>query len=138
MPAKPPATSNVPTARQRATIDCFPAMFHAGRSRPIIVVFGFAGKRAVASGHGATPTSVPQKETHGDLPGKTIQIRTGGEEEYGDDAEIVRGAGPESRGVAPAFRRSGRATSIGQEIVREIIASSDVSERTSAPKNIAS
>ena len=36
-----------------------------------------------------TAVSVPQEETHEDLPGKTIQVRKGGSEEYIDNAEII-------------------------------------------------
>ena len=36
-----------------------------------------------------TAVSVPREETHEDLPGMTIQIRKGGEEEYVDNARIV-------------------------------------------------
>jgi hypothetical protein len=36
-----------------------------------------------------TAVSVPQEESHEDLPGKTIQIRKGGGEEYVENAEIV-------------------------------------------------
>lgn len=38
---------------------------------------------------GVTAVSVPQEESHEDLPGKTIQIRKEGGEEYIDNAEIV-------------------------------------------------
>jgi hypothetical protein len=38
---------------------------------------------------GVTAVSVPQEETHEDLPGKTIQVRKDGGEEYVDNAEII-------------------------------------------------
>lgn len=45
--------------------------------------------RRSVSIEGVTAVSVPQEESNEDLPGKTIQIRVGGEEEYVENAEII-------------------------------------------------
>lgn len=42
-----------------------------------------------------TAVSVPREQTHEDLPGKTVQIRKGGGEEYVDNAEIVEVQDPD-------------------------------------------
>ncbi|WP_435180129.1 hypothetical protein [Halorussus sp. AFM4] len=42
-----------------------------------------------------TAVSVPREQTHEDLPGVTVQIRKGGEEEYVDNARIVEVQDPD-------------------------------------------
>lgn len=36
-----------------------------------------------------TAVSVPQEETHPDVPGMTIQLRIGGDQTYVDNAELI-------------------------------------------------
>lgn len=42
-----------------------------------------------------TAVSVPQEESDSDLPGKTIQLRVGGETEYVEHAELIEVQDPE-------------------------------------------